>query len=127
MPKMPNTTLLDIRDYEGDVVAGDWAPAFAAALADVALLRRSGLFVPSHEAPYTCKKPGSQTPSIAISQRTGFILMGEGPGSVIQMIGDGGGGSWDLIKIFRNSSDRSEEHTSELQSQSNLVCRLLLE
>src|SRR2546430_4817215 len=25
------------------------------------------------------------------------------------------------------SHDRSEEHTSELQSQSNLVCRLLLE
>src|SRR5256886_12758940 len=27
----------------------------------------------------------------------------------------------------RNCSMRSEEHTSELQSQSNLVCRLLLE
>src|SRR2546430_9086547 len=27
----------------------------------------------------------------------------------------------------RLSCDRSEEHTSELQSQSNLVCRLLLE
>src|SRR2546430_9910149 len=26
-----------------------------------------------------------------------------------------------------SSRDRSEEHTSELQSQSNLVCRLLLE
>src|SRR2546430_17197235 len=26
-----------------------------------------------------------------------------------------------------DSTDRSEEHTSELQSQSNLVCRLLLE
>src|SRR2546430_5718063 len=26
-----------------------------------------------------------------------------------------------------SESDRSEEHTSELQSQSNLVCRLLLE
>src|SRR2546430_7334672 len=26
-----------------------------------------------------------------------------------------------------NPTDRSEEHTSELQSQSNLVCRLLLE
>src|SRR2546430_9796619 len=26
-----------------------------------------------------------------------------------------------------SSTDRSEEHTSELQSQSNLVCRLLLE
>src|SRR2546427_8304392 len=27
----------------------------------------------------------------------------------------------------RRARDRSEEHTSELQSQSNLVCRLLLE
>src|SRR2546427_9275491 len=27
----------------------------------------------------------------------------------------------------REVDDRSEEHTSELQSQSNLVCRLLLE
>src|SRR2546430_10155233 len=27
----------------------------------------------------------------------------------------------------RRAEDRSEEHTSELQSQSNLVCRLLLE
>src|SRR2546430_2882194 len=27
----------------------------------------------------------------------------------------------------RSASERSEEHTSELQSQSNLVCRLLLE
>src|SRR2546430_5381704 len=27
----------------------------------------------------------------------------------------------------RSSAGRSEEHTSELQSQSNLVCRLLLE
>src|SRR2546430_4402676 len=31
-----------------------------------------------------------------------------------------------LSRIFRRSV-RSEEHTSELQSQSNLVCRLLLE
>src|SRR2546430_6833127 len=28
---------------------------------------------------------------------------------------------------FRYDAARSEEHTSELQSQSNLVCRLLLE
>src|SRR5205085_12546457 len=28
---------------------------------------------------------------------------------------------------FSEGRDRSEEHTSELQSQSNLVCRLLLE
>src|SRR2546430_4427296 len=30
-------------------------------------------------------------------------------------------------KSFRLLATRSEEHTSELQSQSNLVCRLLLE
>src|SRR5688572_32515079 len=30
-------------------------------------------------------------------------------------------------EIRATSSTRSEEHTSELQSQSNLVCRLLLE
>src|SRR2546430_5850923 len=33
----------------------------------------------------------------------------------------------DFDKITRASFCRSEEHTSELQSQSNLVCRLLLE
>src|SRR2546430_12215457 len=32
-----------------------------------------------------------------------------------------------LCSIPRMRSMRSEEHTSELQSQSNLVCRLLLE
>src|SRR2546430_13569965 len=29
--------------------------------------------------------------------------------------------------LTTGTADRSEEHTSELQSQSNLVCRLLLE
>src|SRR5256885_7462655 len=33
----------------------------------------------------------------------------------------------DLIGIAKNSTVRSEEHTSELQSPCNLVCRLLLE
>src|SRR2546430_4084503 len=32
-----------------------------------------------------------------------------------------------VVAIGRTSDGRSEEHTSELQSQSNLVCRLLLE
>src|SRR2546430_13518847 len=32
-----------------------------------------------------------------------------------------------LSRIARIQPNRSEEHTSELQSQSNLVCRLLLE
>src|SRR5688572_31625088 len=36
---------------------------------------------------------------------------------------------WDRKKYFAEGKHfkRSEEHTSELQSQSNLVCRLLLE
>src|SRR2546427_8022336 len=33
----------------------------------------------------------------------------------------------DLTNALRTLLYRSEEHTSELQSQSNLVCRLLLE
>src|SRR2546427_5260387 len=32
-----------------------------------------------------------------------------------------------VVDVGANIDDRSEEHTSELQSQSNLVCRLLLE
>src|SRR2546430_4701953 len=31
------------------------------------------------------------------------------------------------LELVRRATNRSEEHTSELQSQSNLVCRLLLE
>src|SRR2546430_4819346 len=36
-------------------------------------------------------------------------------------------GGCSSLQPLRNSRSRSEEHTSELQSQSNLVCRLLLE
>src|SRR2546427_8856953 len=32
-----------------------------------------------------------------------------------------------IVKHITTAATRSEEHTSELQSQSNLVCRLLLE
>src|SRR2546430_8837096 len=36
-------------------------------------------------------------------------------------------GRWPLSARPRSTDHRSEEHTSELQSQSKLVCRLLLE
>src|SRR2546430_11270459 len=36
-------------------------------------------------------------------------------------------GERDVVRRARKVVGRSEEHTSELQSQSNLVCRLLLE
>src|SRR2546430_16623621 len=35
--------------------------------------------------------------------------------------------SGELVRLMTSDNQRSEEHTSELQSQSNLVCRLLLE
>src|SRR2546430_7574290 len=38
-----------------------------------------------------------------------------------------GGGYVHDIRVAMRQLIRSEEHTSELQSQSNLVCRLLLE
>src|SRR2546427_6700688 len=37
------------------------------------------------------------------------------------------GGYGERTRLGHARKDRSEEHTSELQSQSNLVCRLLLE
>src|SRR5688572_5483793 len=41
---------------------------------------------------------------------------------------DNGAGSLTALPLIETqANDRSEEHTSELQSQSNLVCRLLLE
>src|SRR2546427_12610021 len=45
----------------------------------------------------------------------------------VQEIISGLGGSVPVIYFTKASNNRSEEHTSELQSQSNLVCRLLLE
>src|SRR2546430_12108569 len=38
-----------------------------------------------------------------------------------------GGSSQEFMIWLKSCEGRSEEHTSELQSQSNLVCRLLLE
>src|SRR2546430_3581671 len=51
---------------------------------------------------------------------------------VVELVGDAGGQLTDGGELSRLDElllfvARSEEHTSELQSQSNLVCRLLLE
>src|SRR2546430_13642413 len=55
-----------------------------------------------------------------VRERTGVLVYGIGAGPHVdgQLVI-----SHDLLGNFV----RSEEHTSELQSQSNLVCRLLLE
>src|SRR2546427_2011482 len=55
------------------------------------------------------------------------------PGEVMSLVGGSGSGKTTLLRplqpqhLPQQRSERSEEHTSELQSQSNLVCRLLLE
>src|SRR2546430_12159440 len=48
-------------------------------------------------------------------------LPGEQHCDDLEHVGDAAGGK------RQRGNERSEEHTSELQSQSNLVCRLLLE
>src|SRR2546427_1984468 len=53
-----------------------------------------------------------------------FVFQGVvGPGDHAVGVGEQGKIEVELLDVAR----RSEEHTSELQSQSNLVCRLLLE
>src|SRR5258706_13187948 len=42
-------------------------------------------------------------------------------------VGENGNASSALVQTARQLRGRSEEHTSELQSLTNLVCRLLLE
>src|SRR5256885_9433432 len=46
---------------------------------------------------------------------------------LLDKAGTGGAASWPHDYFIRIARDRSEEHTSELQSPCNLVCRLLLE
>src|SRR2546427_9228478 len=63
-------------------------------------------------------------PYTTLFRSRGARAAGRGPGATLLRAGGGGrrdrrGRSLDVL--------RSEEHTSELQSQSNLVCRLLLE
>src|SRR2546430_7476117 len=56
------------------------------------------------------RRGGQRTPPLA-----GDVAQGSGPVAA------------DVPAEAPGPVDRSEEHTSELQSQSNLVCRLLLE
>src|SRR5256886_4253804 len=46
---------------------------------------------------------------------------------LVRLIKEAAGGRGGSVLIEGEPGIRSEEHTSELQSQSNLVCRLLLE
>src|SRR5688572_31075831 len=71
-------------------------------------MRRSAQRVPASPLQYSSRATASSTPRVP--RLTAII-----------------GSTPSRSAHWRNSSVRSEEHTSELQSQSNLVCRLLLE
>src|SRR5438034_8134142 len=67
--------------------------------------------------PYTTLFRSHQSPALVdVGQRTGADLHSLGQGAVAAWPRDDGA-----------VAARSEEHTSELQSHSDLVCRLLLE
>src|ERR1039457_785908 len=64
----------------------------------------------------------------ALTSSTGGL--GNGETTVVSYLIPGGtnqAGTTYRIRAFGTCSSRSEEHTSELQSPCNLVCRLLLE
>src|SRR3989475_8355428 len=56
--------------------------------------------------------------------RVGLKMLGQLPARGTRMFPQVGNPS---RQAHQRGAERSEEHTSELQSQSNLVCRLLLE
>src|SRR3989475_511579 len=81
-----------------------------------------GVFTPRADSPHEPYVIVIPPPNV-----TAILHVGHGLNNVIQDV---------LIRFERMrgraaewlpGTDRSEEHTSELQSQSNLVCRLLLE
>src|SRR2546427_2450105 len=63
----------------------------------------------------------------------GTVIVGTTPidesrlGALLEERADSRTVSQFAVAAFQDQRERSEEHTSELQSQSNLVCRLLLE
>src|SRR2546430_11550590 len=94
-----------------DLVIGDHSMPHFSGTAALALVRGRGL-----DVPFICV-------SGTISEEMAVAAMRAGANDWVTK-----GQLKRLIPaIERELRDRSEEHTSELQSQSNLVCRLLLE
>ncbi len=88
--------MIAVTQFRDLVVGDDWSPAFAAAIA-LASATDPVVYVPASRTPYTVRKPGPRLPSIDLRGRPEIVLKGDGPGSVIKMIGSGGHGSWHMI------------------------------
>src|SRR2546430_4995434 len=73
---------------------------------------------------------GGDNAGLMADDTSAHVHIGCTYGNVHQQIVPDADGKFDVPgghNITAHPVDRSEEHTSELQSQSNLVCRLLLE
>src|SRR5690554_7600604 len=76
---------------------------------------------------------GSEKPDEYIVLSAHYDHVGMANGEIYNGADDNGTGTTALMEIARifqtayNNGNRSEEHTSELQSRPHLVCRLLLE
>src|SRR5256885_5046557 len=71
-------------------------------------------------------------PDLVVGPRVDFVgeVAGGHLACALGQLGDGAGDAAGQVEAEpheREDDDRSEEHTSELQSPCNLVCRLLLE
>src|SRR5256886_13517793 len=88
----------------------------------------AGTMIDSHALGGSCAQIGRRVHLSAAAQIGGVL---EPVGALPVIVEDdvliGGGCGVYEGTIVRERAVRSEEHTSELQSQSNLVCRLLLE
>src|SRR2546430_13578436 len=71
----------------------------------------------NHARPSTDQRQAELTPPLRLISELNWVSQRTTPAS----------GWSELNYAASDSRARSEEHTSELQSQSNLVCRLLLE
>src|SRR2546427_2684938 len=67
----------------------------------------------------------THAPNLVLIYESGAV--GATPSRLPVSIGDPALVTGSLMETGRRDGGRSEEHTSELQSQSNLVCRLLLD
>src|SRR5205085_10439661 len=86
--------------------------------------------------PFSSTSPTINLPSFPTRRSSDLLSSGRQPLTFTAMGVDDASGIADLVIWFAKpinyafsptGASRSEEHTSELQSQSNLVCRLLLE
>src|SRR5437868_10937054 len=81
----------------------------------------------SHLFPYTTLfrslvVPGERDMAAAPTEWRAIL-----PASIGPVVERGGTGRWASVDFSNALFERSEEHTSELQSRFDLVCRLLLE